>query len=167
VQRFAALVMQRFAALVVQRFAALVVQRFVVQRFAALVNRCFKPSFGKQKSDLHSNVTTQTINLDISKFKRLYYPTQKIPVVLEKLKVSIANLVFQILFCSVVDFSKMNFELATRVDDCTLEEMPAAVAAEEAEEIPAEEAEPAEVASEVAAEEAGPTGYQLSLCWCG
>ena len=45
--------------------------------------------------------------------------------------------------------------------------MPAAVAAEEAEEIPAEEAEPAEVASEVAAEEAGPTGYQLSLCWCG
>ena len=66
----------------------------------------------------------------------------------------------------------MNFELATRVDKCALEdlsvdEMPAV---ETSACIPAA-ATPATVTATASVEDpawlAAPTGYQLSLCWCG
>jgi len=69
----------------------------------------------------------------------------------------------------------MNFELATRVGNCTLEEMqPAAAAVAEdtaAAEVTAAAAEVADVTAAAAEQPAAAadasTGYQLSLCWCG
>jgi hypothetical protein len=84
----------------------------------------------------------------------------------------------------------MNFELATRVDNCTLEDLSVDTAAEPdwaaaATEVTAEEPDWAAAATEVKAEEPdwaaastevtaaepdwpdGSTGSQLSLCWCG
>jgi hypothetical protein len=74
--------------------------------------------------------------------------------------------------CFVCEFGKMNFELATRVDNYTLEDL-------SAEELPAAEpwacipvaatpaADTATAAVEDPASADAPTGYQLSLCWCG
>jgi hypothetical protein len=72
----------------------------------------------------------------------------------------------------------MNFELATRVDDCTLEDLSVVVeepaADAEVAEVPAVEVLAEEVPAAAAAAEAteeipdvASTGYQLSLCWCG
>jgi hypothetical protein len=110
-----------------------------------------------------------------------YYisPTHKLSVVIEKLKLSIANFVFQI-FLVLVNLEKMNFELATRVDNYTLEDLSAEElpAAEPVAATPAAEpwacipvaatpaADTATAAVEDPASADAPTGYQLSLCWC-
>jgi hypothetical protein len=107
------------------------------------------------------------------------FPTHKLSVVLEKLRLSIASFVFSYLIC-FVNSKHVNFELATRVDDCTFEEVqPAAVdtaavdtaAAAAVAVMAAAAAYDADVtaaaAEQQAAAAAASTGYQLLLCWCG
>jgi hypothetical protein len=68
--------------------------------------------------------------------------------------------------CFYCKFENMNFELATRVDNCTLEDLSVACdpAAETVAAIP--DAAIPDAAVPAAAADAS-TGYQLSLCWCG
>jgi hypothetical protein len=73
--------------------------------------------------------------------------------------------------CFYCKFENMNFELATRVDNCTLEDLSVACdpAAETVAAIPDEAmpaAESVTAAVDYPAWDDASTGYQLSLCWC-
>ena len=87
--------------------------------------------------------------------KSSYYifPTHKLSVVIEKLRLSIANCVFHFFVCK---FGKKIFELATRVDNYAIEDWAADLAAETT----ASAETPASVT-------AAATGYQLASCWWG
>ena len=120
----------------------------------------------------------KTYSLTFQNSNYYIFPTHKLSVVREKLRLSIASFVFHILF--FVNLKHMNFELATRVGDCTFEEVQpaaAAIAADTAAETAAGEVMAAAAAYDAdvtaaaterqAAAAAASTGYQLLLCWCG